>query len=116
MMKIELSKELLIDYYDSLIGDSFKLLPIYEGRDIKTNQIIYNENEAYDNYRKYLINFLNEIYGSYYMLDSVLLLKLLANLEGMLTIGLKEHSKLKSLVFKCIGIVNRLKEGIEVDT
>ena len=116
MMKIEVSKELLIDYYNSLIGDCYKILPLYEGLDILTKKVIYSREEAYQQYKKYLVGFLNEIYGSYYMLDSIYLLKLFANLEGMLTIGLDEHDKLKSLVFKCIGIVNKLKEGVVDDT
>lgn len=112
-MKIELSKELLVNYYDSLIGDCYKLLPLYEGLDIKSKQIVYSRDEAYQQYKKYLISFLNEIYGSYYMLDSIYLLKLLANLEGMLTIELNEHDKLKSLVFKCINLISKLKKEVE---
>jgi hypothetical protein len=116
MMKIEVSKELLFDYYSSLVNECFKLLPVFEGRDLKTNKIIHSKEVAYLQYKKYLVSFLNEIYGSYYMLDSIYLLRLLANLEGMLGIQLNEHDKLKSLVFKCIGIVNKLKEEMEFDT
>lgn len=114
--KLSFSKELLIDYYDNLLNDCFKLLPIYEGRDFKTKKIIYTPEEAHKNYIAYLSSFLNEICGGYYMFNNIYFLKLMTNLSGMMSIKINEHRKLKPLVFKCINLINKLKEEIDNDS
>lgn len=114
--KIEMSKELLLDYYDSLINDCFKLLPLYEGIDFSTKRVIYSPVEAHKQYKKYLSSFITEVFGSYYMFENIYLLKLTNNLEGMLNIEISEHDKIKQLVFKCISIINKLKEEIKDGT
>jgi hypothetical protein len=85
---IEMSKELLLSYYDSLIGSFYKILPI-------------SEQETNEQYKKYISNFIMEICGGYYLFDeNAYFLKLLNNLEYLLQIDNIEHKKIKSSVFK----------------
>jgi hypothetical protein len=94
---IELSKSLLCRYYDDLIGNFYKILPIFE-------------QSTHEQYKKYVGNFIHEICGGYYLFDeNTYFLKLLTNLESMLSIKETEHDDLKSLVFGCINILNKLK-------
>jgi hypothetical protein len=107
---IELSKNLLCRYYDDLIGNFYKILNIYEGRDFQTKKIIYSSEIAYVQYKKYVGNFIHEICGGYYLFDeNTYFLKLLTSLESMLSIKETEHDNLKSLVFGCINTLNKLK-------
>ncbi len=107
---LEISEELLDKYYDNLIGDFYKILPIFEGRDIKNKEVVYTKEEAYLQFQKYISNFIVEICGGYYLFnDSMYFLKLLNILEGMYVISQEDHCKLKSLVFNCISICKKLK-------
>lgn len=110
---LEISKSLLCRYYDDLIDAYFKSLNIFEGRDFKTKQIIYNSDVAYANYRKYVGNFIHEICGGYYLFEeNTCFLKLLTSVESMLLIEEDEHSELKSIVFSCINTLKKMKEDV----
>jgi len=100
----------LNEYYDSLIGRFFKILPIFEGRDIFTKKKIYSDDVAMENYKKYIEGFIIEIYGTTKMIDNKLLIRLLSILNGMY--DLSEHEKIKTSVFACIDICKKLKEGV----
>ena len=99
----------LFEYYDSLISRFFKILPIFEGRDVFTKNKIYSDDVAIENYRKYIENFIIEIYGTTKMIDNNLLIRLLSILNGMLE--LNEHKTVKTCVFNCIDICKKLKRG-----
>ena len=107
---LEISEETLNKYFDNLIGDFYKILPIYEGRDMKTKQVIYSKEEAHEQFVKYVKNFIVEICGGYYLFDdNMYFLKLLNILEGMCELSQDEHCKLKSLVFNCISVCKKIK-------
>ena len=110
---IEMPNELVVKYYDNLIKDFYKCLPIFEGCNFRNKEIIHSPEEAYKQYLKYVENFISEINGGYSLFDeNVNFLRLLISLESMLLIEMNEHDKLESLVFKCINICNKLKEEI----
>lgn len=97
---IEISTNLLLNYYDSLISNFYKILPI-------------SEESTNDQYKKYISNFIMEVCGGYYLFDeSAYFLKLLNNLEYLLQIDNIEHKQIKSSVFNCINIIKKVKEEI----
>ena len=111
---MELSQEIFELYYDNLIGGFYKILPLFEGLDVKSKEVIHDKDKAYDQFQKYITNFIVEICGGYYMFENnVKFLKLVNILEGMQHIEYDEHKKLKSSVFNCISICNKLKEGVK---
>ena len=114
--KIPISNKLLINYYNNLIKDFFKILPIFEGRDARTKLVIYSPEESYIQYNKYISNFILEIKGAYILFnDNPYFLKLLNILEGMLNSKIIEHAEIKSLVFHCIDIIKKLIEEVSED-
>jgi len=107
---VDISQKKMDDYNEELIGNCFKLLGIYEGRDPRTKEIIYPTEIAYEHYSKYLENLCIELWGAYLIFhESEHFLKLANTLEGMQKIKIDEHAKLKSLVFNCISLCKKLK-------
>lgn len=102
----------LFEYYDSLISRFFKILPIFEGKDVFTKEKIYSNDVAIENYKKYIENFIVEIYGTTKIIDNILLIRLLTILVGMEALNENEHRKVKACVFNCIDICKKLKEGV----
>jgi hypothetical protein len=108
---IELSPKLLSQYFNKLIGDHYKILPLIEGRNFKTKEIVHTPEQAYKMFKEYLNNYVYEICGGYALFDnSEYFLTLLNNLEGMKKIQINEHAQLKSLVMKSINICKKLKQ------
>jgi hypothetical protein len=108
------SPKTLSAYYKKLIDSYYILLPLYEGLDHKTKQVIYKSEKAHEMYLDYLGNFIHEICGGYMLFnESEHFLTLLTSLESMTTFGLNEKKKLKSLVFKCIDILKKLERGCQ---
>lgn len=92
-----------------LIADCFKILGIYEGKDPKTKKVIYSNENAYSHFQKYLDTFCMEIWGAYSLYgEDVNFHKLARLLEGLKLIKIEEHDKLRSRVFECIDICNKI--------
>jgi hypothetical protein len=86
------------DYYNSLIGKVYKLLPMFE----KNNPTI----------EQYFKNLIIELSGA----DKVFMekkefLELVNILEGMMLID--SHKDFKSMTFKCISIIQKLLDNKE---
>jgi len=113
---IEILKETRIKYYHNLIKDFFKILPIYEGRDVRTKLIVYTAEESYNQYKKYIYNFTVEICGAYNNFhEDLCFLKLSNILEGMSNLNIDNHANLRSLVFHCIDICKKMIDTLEGD-
>ena len=111
---VKISDDSLIKYYHGLIKDFFKILPIFEGRDVKTKSVIYSQEESYNQYKKYIHNFTIEICGAYHIFhEELYFLKLLNILEGMSNSKINDHAHLKSLVFHCIDITKKMIAELE---
>ena len=92
-----------------LIADCFKILGIYEGKDPRTKKVVYSEDESYENYQKYLDTFCIEVWGAYELYpNDGNFHKLTRVLEGLKLIKIKEHDRLRSKVFECIDICNKI--------
>ena len=112
--KMKISNELLIQYYKSLINNYFKILPLFEGRDLQTKQIIYTQEQAYEMFQKYIQNFIIEVCGSNELfIVNVNSIKLLSLLRGMQEIQIGEHKKTKSVVMSCIDLCNKVIKELE---
>jgi hypothetical protein len=109
---VVIPKETLIEYYDGLINRFFKILPIFEGRDLYNKQKIYSEEVALKNYKIYITNFIIEFSGFANLIEDDLVLRLVNILIGIENITWKDHDKLKSAVFNCIDISKKLKKGV----
>lgn len=107
---IELPESLVIQYYDDLIGNIFKILPIFEGRSCITKDITLKKEEAYEQFMKYVQNLSFEIAGADCIFtNNRQFIKLLSNIEGMQKIKIDEHKKLRSLWLNCIDICKKMK-------
>jgi hypothetical protein len=109
-------QDLLIKYYKNLINSVFKLLPLYNGEQYKTKEIIYSSENAFKNYQIYLSNLLVEIYGNnqlFFQSDNSI--KLISILKGMIQeIQPNEHKKVKRLTMECINICKKIIKEIEL--
>jgi hypothetical protein len=109
---IDFSAKTLSSYFRKLTNGCFKILPLYDGLDVKTKEVIYSPEEAHEMYLKYLQNFIYEVCGGYILFnESEKFLTLLTSLESMMTIPVNEKGKLKPLVFSCINICKKLERG-----
>jgi hypothetical protein len=111
------NNELLIQYYKGLIGNLFKILPVYEGRDLVTKKIIFTQENAFNNFQKYTSSLFVEICGNYdlffYSDNSV---KMISLLRGILKeVDIDEHNKLKPIVMQCINLCNKVIKELECD-
>lgn len=105
-------KELLIKYYEKLINNIYKCLPIIEGLGYKTKKVVYTKEEAYKNYQIYINNLLIEIYGHcelFFCSDNSI--KLASTLKGMICED--NHSVVKRLTMSCIKICKDIIKEIE---
>lgn len=106
--------EFLKQYYKSLIGKCFKVLPLYEGKDMYSKQIIYSSDKAFENYQQYLSNLIIEVSGSEIFFNSVNSIEILNKLNGAFKeIGVDEHFKLKPIIMDCISLCNKVISEIE---
>lgn len=87
----------LNNYYNNLINGFYKMLPIFEE----------SENEVF---KKYVANFMVELTGCYNVFENIEFLKLINISEGILNSECN-HKQIKSLVFSCINIINKLRDG-----
>lgn len=111
---IIIPNNLIIEYYNSLIGQVYRLMPLYEGKDWKTKEIIYDNAEAFNMFHKYVQNLIVEICGSNKIfivnIDSI---KILSKIRGLQDINEDEHSLLKSNVMTCINLCKKIIKNLE---
>lgn len=113
--KLPITRRLLGNYMELVINLIFKILPIYEGL-AKSKEIVYSPEQAYMHYQKHLEKVIVEVVGDYYIYDNnEEYLKLLAILEGLKEVCIDEHDKVKSMVFECIKICERIQEKLNKD-
>lgn len=98
---IKVSKDSLNEYLDSLINKLFAILGIYEDCE-KIND--------FSNYDIYVDRILTEITGCYYSIGFKNFLSISNILIGMKHTENINHKKVKSLVFHCISIINKIKK------
>jgi hypothetical protein len=102
------------NYFNSLIGNFYKLLPIYEGKDVVNKNKIYTKEESYLHFQVYLSNFIIELSGGCHLFyENNQLIKLLTSLEGLRGIGINHHDEVKSVTFNCINICNKIIKKLE---
>ncbi len=111
--KVEFSESLMLKYCDILVADFFRILGVFEGREPSTKKIIYSKEQAYEHYHKYINSMFYEMSGaSGNFHNNANFIKLLNILVGMKAITADEHHKLRPLVFNCISIIKKMREGI----
>ena len=92
----------------NLVGKIYKLLPIYEGKLMYTNERL-EESVAYNNFQKninMLMLYLMGIkcrYGINEYLESIVL-----TLSGLKTVGIGNHKLVKSTVFACMELAEKM--------
>lgn len=105
---IEISDEIVLEILHNLPGKFYKLLPLYEGRDFHTKDIIYDEPDAFETFSRYLQKLIIEFSGSKLIFpDEKKFTEIFIILKGMEKINIGEHDKLKSIVMLCM---NKIKE------
>ena len=101
------------EYFKKLLDRIFRLLPLYEGKDQTTKNIICSPGDAYSNFSNNLITVDTEIDGL--MRDNIedIEIQELSNLiKGMYEISIGEHNKVRVIVFAAIRLCKRIG-GIE---
>lgn len=108
----EISNEIMVEYFQSLLGRIYKLLPMH--KDDKN----YNKMpSAWETLDDYLYSLLCEIAGgNKLILEDKRFIELLNNLENLFAIK-EEYKKYRSQVFKCTNlckkIIDTLKKGVD---
>lgn len=105
--KTELTEDNYKKYIEVLVNKIYQLLPIYEGRDGATKEIVFINNEAYKQFRQRCIKLLTEIRGLCHFIDSIGFIKISNMLAGMTEIGLDKHDQVKACVFECIELLKK---------
>lgn len=108
---ITLNPEIAEEYFKYLINSVYKSLTIFEGKDYKTRQVIFNNEVAIEKFRLFVQNFIYEVSGSYKLFNTKEFIILLSNLEEMLDVKANEHAKLRKLVFSCINTIESMRES-----
>lgn len=92
-----------------LRNQCWKLLPIFEGKDIHNNTI-YGKDEAYNNYQKHLTFLITKVSGaSKIWMDNQYYYELAMILNGMRDFTIEEHDKVKYMVHHCTNLVEKMK-------
>ena len=109
----DLSVDSKIDFLKILINQCWKILPIYEGKDINS-EITYSREEAYSGYQKHL-NFLitkligaNKIWG-----NDQYFVELLCILIGMRDMDNNSHDKVRYFVHHCTKLLNKMLNEVQ---
>ena len=94
----EVDNKALIEYFEILIGKSFKILPMFE-----------KEVESLPKYLDYLM--IEVAGGNELLLNNGVFLELLANLESLSMI--KDHKTLRAQVFKSTNLCSKIIENLK---
>ena len=95
----------------SLRNRIWKLLPIYEGKD-KQGGVIIPPETAYRNFKKNLQKLTVEVNGANdIFFSSSYFVQLLCLLQGLDSVTIDEHEKVKNIVTHCADLCEKIKEG-----
>ena len=95
-----------------LRNQCWKLLPIYEGKDIN-NDIVYTPEEAYENYQKHLTFLITKVSGaSKIWIDNQYYYELEMILNGMRDFTKDEHDRVKYMVNHCTHLIEKMKTEV----
>lgn len=98
------------EYFTRLRNKIFRLLPIYEGKDKESGDIIYDPEVACINFLGNLVTVVTEIKGLQATRQDLQVNDLLLLLEGMRNAKVGEHSEVKTNVFAAIRWCKRIGE------
>lgn len=90
-------------YIDGLISKIFKILPIYE-------DCLYNEDYDISQYDAYLNKILTMLIGSEYLYDGENFGDIVALLKGLQIRRDLSQKEVKSIVFHCIDVLDKMKK------
>jgi len=106
----ELGEEATQESLKILRNQCWKLLPIFEGKDIN-NEVTRSEEEAYENYQKHLTFLITKVSGANKIwVDNQYYYELLMILNGMRDFTIDEHDRVKYMVHHCTHLVEKMKE------
>lgn len=91
------------DFCESLIGNIYKILPIYEGEDIN-KAVCATPEVAYSNYLNQLVTLEAEVEGAYEYYQDDKIFRMLFIIKGMKNLKVGEHAKVRTCVFDLIKI------------
>lgn len=102
-----------IDTLNILINQCWKALPIFEGKDL-SNKVVYSPEEALVNYKKHLSFLITKVSGATKVWsDNQYYAELFYLLNGMQDFTEDEHERVKSMVNRCIDLINSMKKVVE---
>lgn len=108
---VEINNKTLSEVLTSLRNRIWKLLPIYEGKDM-SGRITISEMAAYKNFKKNLQKVTIEVYGANDILfQNTQFVQLLCLLQGLESVKIDEHEKVKNIVKHCADLCEKIKEG-----
>lgn len=108
----ELGEEATQESLKILRNQCWKLLPIFEGKNID-NEVIYTLDEAYDNYQKHLTFLITKVSGANKIwTDNQYYYELLMILNGMRDFQKDEHDRVKYMVHHCTHLIEKMKEDV----
>lgn len=109
----KLDDDITLESLNILINQCWKILPIYEGKNINNNNA-YSREDAYDNYQKHLTFLITKVGGaSKLWLDNQYYVELLYILSGMRDFTSDEHDRVKYIVNHCIKLINSMKKKVQ---
>jgi hypothetical protein len=98
-----------------LRNQCWKLLPIFEGKDIN-NEIVYSKEEAYSNYQKHLTFLITKVSGANKIwIDNQYYYELAMILNGMRDFTIEEHDRVRYMVHHCTHLVEKMKDEVLSD-
>lgn len=110
-----LNDKAMLDSLSILINQCWKILPIFEGKDIKGN-IVYSRDVAYEHYQKHLIFLSTKLLGaSKIWQDNQYYVELVYLIEGMKDFKQDDHKQVKYIVNHCTNLINGMREAVLTD-
>lgn len=97
------------DYMMSLKNRIWKLLPIYEGKNLD-KKVVCTREEAYNNFYMYLSRITTELVGAKNInKDNGYYAELLYLLEGMKEFSEDEHDRVRDIVLHCCNLCDKFE-------
>lgn len=110
----EIRREVLVDYFNSLVNRVWKCIPILEGRDA-SGRVVYLPDIAKENFQKYLGKILIEIYGnSEYFFIKDRSFQVIGILKGcLMEVPVDDFNKVRSCIFDTTNLLSRMIEDLK---
>jgi hypothetical protein len=120
---IYLNKKTFIESIDIYRRKTFKILPIYEGREKGTGLIVHSEEVAHEIYKRYLSSFSIELKGFHMQENSFdfeipktamsLFRDVICSIDGLKEVGIGEHQTVKSMVFRTMSVFDNIEKLVK---